>query len=59
MQKEAQRARLKELEKLKLSDFIDNSDLKEIEKEILKNGYLLSNNKVIILKLQLIIDKFL
>ncbi|QOP43629.1 AAA family ATPase [Sulfurimonas sediminis] len=33
-QKEAQRARLKQLEMLKLSNFIDDNDLIEIEKEI-------------------------
>ena len=33
-QKEAQKARLKQLEELKLSDFVNDSDLESIEKEI-------------------------
>ena len=38
-QKEAQRSRLKQLEELKLNDFVEDNDLTEIEKEIqnLKN----------------------
>ena len=35
-QKEAQRARLRQLQELKLSDFVNDSDLIEIEKEILE-----------------------